>query len=54
MKRFILSVSALALGMAAFAPAVFASSQASTPDQISPEATIQDLVLHNRDVRDKS
>ncbi len=53
MKRFILSVSALALGITAFAPVAFASSQASTPDQISPEATIHDLVLHNRGVRDK-
>lgn len=54
MKRFILSVSALALGITAFAPAAFATDQASTPSQISSEATIHDLVLYNRDVRDKS
>ncbi len=53
MKRFILSASAVMLGMSAFAPVAFASSQASTPDEISPDASIQELVLHNRDVRDK-
>ncbi len=54
MKRFILSASVVMLGMSAFAPIASASSQASTPDQISSEATIHDLVLYNRDVRDKS
>lgn len=53
MKRFILSASAVVLGMSAFAPVALASSQASTPDQISADASIHELVLFNRDVRDK-
>jgi hypothetical protein len=28
-------------------------SQMSTPDQISEDATLQDLILVNRDIRDK-
>ncbi|MGB7084331.1 MAG: hypothetical protein WBD47_02165 [Phormidesmis sp.] len=50
MKRLILSASLALMGFAAFAPVAFAR-QASTPQEISSEATIHDLVLHNRGER---
>ena len=53
MKRFILSASLVLLGVATLAPVALASSQASTPRQLSDGATITDLVRHNRDVRSK-
>lgn len=50
MKRFILSMSLVVLGMSAFTPVALAK-QASTPRELSEDATIHDLVLHNRDQR---
>ncbi|KPQ33987.1 MAG: hypothetical protein HLUCCA11_16315 [Phormidesmis priestleyi Ana] len=52
MKRLILSVSLVTLGLASISPAVLAG-QASTPGQISDAATVIDLVRYNRDVRGK-
>ncbi|MGB3291594.1 MAG: hypothetical protein WBB01_01225 [Phormidesmis sp.] len=54
MKRFILSASVVMLGVSAFAPVAFASGQASTPREVSEDASIHELVLHNREVRNKS
>ncbi|MGB3571102.1 MAG: hypothetical protein WA783_08725 [Phormidesmis sp.] len=54
MKRFILSASLIAIASTVLAPAAFASSQASTPRELSESATVHQLVLHNRDVRSKS
>ncbi len=57
MKRFILSTAAVLLGMSALAPmasANYGPGQASTANQLSPTATLTDLVNHNRDVRSKS
>ena len=53
MKRFLLSASVVMLSASAFAPVAFAS-QASVPREVSEDASIHELVLHNRDVRDKS
>ena len=53
MKRFLLSASVVILGVSAFAPVALAG-QASTPREISEDASIHELVLHNRSVRDKS
>ncbi len=50
MKRFILSASLVVLGLSAIAPAAFAK-QVSTPRELSPTATIHDLVQNNRDMR---
>jgi len=54
MQRFILSASLIAIASTLLAPAAFASSQASTPGELSEGATIHQLILHNRDVRSKS
>lgn len=52
MKRLILSASLVMLGLTALSPVALAQ-QASTPDQLSENATIHQLVLHNRNARDK-
>ena len=52
MKRLILSASLAAIAMTLFAPTVFAR-QLSTPNELSENATIHQLVMHNRDARNK-
>ncbi len=53
MKRLILSASLILLSAAALAPAALARQQVSTPSSLSENATITDLVQHNRDARSK-
>ena len=54
MKRLMLSVSLLVLGMSAFAPAALARDrQVSIPQELSADATIHDVVLHNRAARNR-
>ncbi len=53
MKRIILSASIALFGALVLAPAALANRQLSTPNQLSGEATIHNLVQHNRDVRNK-
>lgn len=53
MKRLILSASLLVLGMGVLAPAALAAGQVSTPQELSAEATIHDLVMHNREARNR-
>ena len=55
MKRLILSASLVLVAGALLAPVAFAaySRQASTPQEVSSEATIHDLVHHNREARNK-
>ncbi len=50
MERFILLAIAVVLGTSAVAPAASAK-QASTASELSPTATIHDLVQNNRDMR---
>lgn len=52
MKYLILSASLILLSATALAPAAFAG-QLSTPSSLSENATITQLVQHNRDVRSK-
>jgi hypothetical protein len=63
MQRLILCATLALMGLTALVPAASAQqvtqeaprfgSQMSTPDQISEDATLQDLILVNRDIRDK-
>ena len=53
MKRLILSASLDLLSSTLLVRVALAAGQASTPQEISPDATIHDLVHHNREVRRK-
>ncbi|MGD1865396.1 MAG: hypothetical protein ACFB0D_12650 [Phormidesmis sp.] len=55
MKRLTLSVLALVLATAAFAPTAHASrhSQASTPQELGEGTSLVDFIRHNREARQK-
>lgn len=53
MKRLMLSAISLSLGLIALAPMALAMGQVSTPDEISNNATIHDVYIHNLDARNK-
>ena len=50
MKRLILTLSMILLGGAMLAP-VASARQLSTPSELGPDATLAELVRHNRDAR---
>ncbi|MEM6596987.1 MAG: hypothetical protein AAF810_05645 [Cyanobacteria bacterium P01_D01_bin.36] len=52
MKRFILSASLVAIAATTLAPDASAN-QLSVPSELSETATFHELVLHNRDARNK-
>ena len=53
MRRLIFSASLLVLGMGVLAPAALAGGQVSIPQELSADATIHDVVMHNRNVRNQ-